>query len=146
MSLTNTAETNLLKLIFQNIAWANIGDVSGLQPSGAAGNLYISLHTSDPGETGDQTTNECNYTSYARVAVVRSGSGWTVSGDNCSNAAAVAFPQCTGGSNTATHFGIGTDASGAGNLIASGALDASLAISNGITPQFDIGELDVDAA
>ena len=145
MTLSNAAETDLLELLFNNTAWPNIGDASGLQPSAAAGNLYISLHTGDPGEAGDQTTNECDYTSYARVAVARSGAGFTVAGSNCSNAAAVNFPACTGGSNTATHFGIGTDASGAGNLIASGALSASLAISSGITPSFAIGELDVDA-
>ncbi len=30
-------------------------------------NLYVSLHTGDPGEAGDQTTSEAAYTSYARV-------------------------------------------------------------------------------
>ena len=145
MSMTNAFETDLLELLFQNTALANVGDASGLQPSSAAGNMYISLHTGDPGEAGDQTTSECDYTSYARVAVARSGSGWTVSGNNVSNAAAVTFPQCTGGTNTATHFGIGFAASGAGSLYMSGALDSSLAISNGINPEFAIGELDVDA-
>lgn len=69
---------NQLKLLFQNLAWANVGDAGGLQPSATAGNLYVSLHTDDPGAGGDQTTNECAYTSYARVAVARSAAGWTV--------------------------------------------------------------------
>ena len=145
MSMTNEFETALLTLYFNNTAHANVGDASGLQPSTAAGSMYISLHTADPTETGSQTSSECDYTSYARVAVARSGAGFTVSGNNVSNAAAVTFPQCTGGSNTATHFGIGYATSGAGNLYMSGALDSSLAISNGITPEFAIGELDVDA-
>lgn len=145
MSLSNAAETDLLELIFNNTAWPNVGDVSGLQPSGTAGSLYIGLHTGDPGETGDQTTSEADYTSYARVAVARSGAGWTVAGNNASNAAAVTFPACTGGSNTITYFSIGTAASGAGNLLASGALSASLAVSTGITPEFAIGDLDVNA-
>ena len=144
MTMTNAAENALLDLLFDNVDWANIGDATGLQASSADCNFYISLHTGDPGETGDQTTSEADYTSYARVAVSRTN-GWTISGSNVSNAAAVTFPEATGGSNTITHFGIGTDASGAGNLLLYGALDSSLAVSNGITPEFAIGELDVDA-
>lgn len=145
-SLTNAAETDLLELLFNNTTWANIGDATGLVGSTAAGSFYVSLHTADPGETGDQTTNECDYTSYARVAVARTSGGWTISGDNCSNTAAINFPTCTGGSNTATHAGCGTASSGAGNLITKGALAAARAISSGITPSFAIGEFDVVAA
>jgi nucleoside phosphorylase len=136
MSMTNAAEAALLDLLFLNVDWANIGDAGGLQNSAAAGSFYISLHTSDPGEAGDQTTNEIAYTSYARVAVARTGGGWTRAVSTISNTALVQFPQCTGGSGTASHFGIGTASSGAGNLILKGALSSSLAISNGIQPQF----------
>lgn len=145
MSMSNTFETNLLNHIFTNAAITLVGDAGGLLPSATPGSLYVSLHTADPGEAGDQTTNEATYTSYARVAVARSGAGWTVSGNNASNTAAVTFPQCTGGSNTITHFGVGTDTSGAGKLIVSGALSGSLAVSSGITPEFAIGDLDVNA-
>lgn len=144
MSKADSWESDLLKLAFQNIAAALIGDASGLQPSATAGNLYVSLHTADPGETGTQNTNETSYTSYARVAVVRSAVGWTVGGSaptTAQNAAIVAFPQCTGGTPTITHFGVGTASSGAGKLLYSGALTASLAVSSGITPQFGIGAL-----
>lgn len=143
MSATNAFETSLLSLIFTNSNIANIGDATGLRGSTTAGSLYISLHTADPGETGNQTTSEATYTGYARVAVARSGAGWTVSGNTASNAAAVTFGQCTGGSNSITHFGIGTDASGTGNLLITGALSAPLAVSAGITPSFAAGELDV---
>jgi len=145
MSLTNTAETNLLLLLFNNTSWANVGDATGLVGSTVVGSMYISLHTADPTETGSQTASEATYTSYARVAVARTAGGWTVSGNNCSNTSAITFPACTGGSNTITHFGIGSAVSGAGNLFMSGALDSSLAVSSGITPEFAIGELDVDA-
>jgi hypothetical protein len=145
MSMTNAAETALLSLLFNNADWANIGDAAGLQNSAAAGSFFVSLHTADPGETGTQTTSEASYTGYARVAVARSGAGWTVAGNNVSNAAAVSFGACTAGTNTITHFGIGTDLSGTGNLILRGALTASLAVSAGITPSFAIGELDVNA-
>ena len=135
MSKANGFETALLQHIFQNAAIANIGDASGLQPSAAAGSLYVSLHTADPGEAGDQTTNECTYGSYARRAVARSAGGWNVSGNQADNVAQISWPQATSGSETATHFGIGIALSGAGVLLFSGALSASLAISTGITPQ-----------
>ena len=144
MSATNAFETALLTLYFNNTDHANVGDAAGIQNSAVAGSFYISLHTADPGEAGSQTTSEATYTSYARVAVARSAAGWTIASANVSNAAAVTFPAATGGSNTITYFGIGSDASGAGNLFFSGALTASLAVSSGITPSFAIGELDVN--
>lgn len=106
--------------------------------------MFIALHTADPGEAGDQTTNEVAYTGYARVAVARSTAGWTVSGTaptTVTNDAEVAFGACTAGSATATHFSIGRDTSGTGLILLSGALTASLAISNGITPRFAAGQL-----
>lgn len=143
MSMTNAAEANLLNILFVNIDWANIGNVNGLRGSTTAGSFFISLHTADPGEAGNQTTNEATYTGYARVAVARSGSGWTLTTSTISNAALVQFAQCTGGSNTLTHFGIGTDSTGAGNLLFKGALTSSLSVSNGIQPQFAASALTV---
>jgi hypothetical protein len=141
MSATDAFETALLQHIFNNSAAANVGDATGLLGSGTAGSFYISLHTADPGETGNQTTSEAAYTSYARVAVARSSAGFTISGNSASNAALVALPAATGGSSTVTHFGVGSASSGAGNLFFSGALSASLAVTSGITPQFAIGAL-----
>lgn len=143
MSMTNAAEANLLNILFVNVDWANIGNVNGLRGSTTAGSFFISLHTADPGEAGNQTTNEATYTGYARVAVARSGSGWTLTTSTISNAALVQFAQCTGGSNTLTHFGIGTDSTGAGNLLFKGALTSSLSVSNGIQPQFAASALTV---
>lgn len=143
MSKSNSFENSLLLLIFNNTNIANIGDATGLRGSTTAGSLYVALHTADPDEGGSQTTNEATYTSYARVAVARSGAGWTVSGNAVSNAAAVNFPKCTGGTNTITHFSVGTDLSGAGTVLYKGALTSSLAVSNNITPSFAIGDLDI---
>lgn len=140
---TNSLENSYLLLLFNNTAFANVGDASGLQPSSAAGSLYCSLHTADPGEAGDQTTNEVAYTSYARAAVARSGAGWTVSANTVSNTAEVAWPQCTGGTATATHVGIGTAASGTGVLLYRVAMGASLAISTNITPKAAAGQISV---
>jgi hypothetical protein len=141
MSMTNAAEAALLDLLFLNTDWANIGDAAGLQNSATAGSFYISLHSADPGEAGTQSTNEISYTGYARVAVNRTAGGWTRTTSTIANTALVQFGQCTGGTATATHFGIGTDSTGAGNLLLKGALNASLSISNGIQPQFAAGAM-----
>lgn len=138
MSKGNTFENDLLLLIFNNTNAANIGDATGLRGSSTAGSLYVSLHTSDPGETGDQTTNECNYTSYARQAVARSGAGWTVSANSVSPAANISFPNPSNSTNlsqTATHFAVGTSSSGAGKILYKGALSPTIVIANtGVTP------------
>jgi hypothetical protein len=140
MSKGNTFENDWLLLIFNATAIANIADNAGSSP---LTNLYVALHTADPGEGGSQTTSECAYTSYARVAVARSGSGWTVSGNTASNAALIQFPECTGGSETITYVSIGTATSGTGKVLYSGALTASRSVSSGIQPQFAIGALQV---
>lgn len=143
MSMTDAAEQAFLEHLFNNQAWPAIGDAGGLLPSAVEGSLYISLHTDDPGEAGDQTTNECAYTSYARVAVARNAGEWNVAGNIVDNVNTIAFPQCTGLSEVATHWGIGTDLSGAGNLLIYGALAVGLSIASGVIPQFNAGDLDV---
>ena len=141
MSMSNASETNLLLLLFNNTDWANVGDAAGLQNSAAAGNFYVALHTDDPGDAGNQTTSEVSYTGYARVAVARSAGGFTVSGAQVSNTAAVQFDECTAGSATATHFSVGLASTSTGDILYSGALSASRAISAGITPLFNAGAL-----
>ena len=59
--MSNAAGDNFLLLFFNNTAWANVGNSGGLQPSGAAGSLYLSLHTSSPAQSGNQSTNEISY-------------------------------------------------------------------------------------
>jgi hypothetical protein len=130
-------------LIFENANYSNVGDATGLRGSSTAGVFYISLHTANPNETGSQNTTEAAYTSYARVSRARSTAEWTVASGICDNDNVISFPPATGGSETETHFGIGSDTSGAGNLFLWGALNSSLAVSNGITPSFAAGALDV---
>lgn len=132
MSKGNTTENDYVKFIFNNIAMPAYGS-----------NLYLSLHTADPGETGDQTTNEATYTSYARIAVARDNTGWVVAANQASNDDLLQFPQCTGGSNIVTHIAIGTASSGTGQILYSGALNASLNVSNLIQPQFSVAALQV---
>jgi len=133
MSKGNTFENDLLKLIFQATAIANIADNAAASP---ATNLYVSLHTSDPGEAGDQTTNETAYTGYARVAVARSGSGFTVTNNSVSPAANIDFAECTASAGAAiTHFGIGTGSSGAGKLLYKGTVTPNITMAVGVIPR-----------
>ncbi len=144
MSATNVMENGLLSLIFENANYANVGDATGLRGSSTAGVFYISLHTANPNETGSQTTSEAAYSGpYARVSVARSTAGWTVASGVADNDAAITFAASTSGPESETHFGIGSDASGAGNLFFWGALTATLVVNNGITPSFAAGALDV---
>jgi hypothetical protein len=121
---------DFLKLILQAVAIANIADNAGSSP---LTNLYISLHTADPGASGNQTTNEVAYTSYAREAVARDTSpGFAISGNVASPAADVEFAASTGGADqVATHFMIGTASSGAGKQIIRGTINPPITISNG---------------
>lgn len=144
MSLSNAAEASIIDLLFGNSNFALVGDATGLRGSSAAGSWYIALHTADPGETGNQSTSEATYTSYARVAVARDGTGFTRTGTaptQAANTGVVNFPACTGGPDTVTYFSIGVASSGATVMLGSGALSAPLAVSNGVTPSFAIGTL-----
>ena len=64
MPATDTLETELLELIFENADFDNIGDATGIQGSTAAGNLEHSLHTGTLGDSSNQNTTEAAYTSY----------------------------------------------------------------------------------
>lgn len=144
MSASNAFENDVLLLIFNATAIADIAE----NPSGSPGpnlGLYLSLHTADPGEAGDQSTNEATYTQYQRIFVIRTSAGWTVSGNQVTNAAEILFNQATGGSNTITHFGIGRSPTGAQRLYFSGALSQSLPVSAGIQPRFAAGQITVTA-
>lgn len=138
MSKTDAFEAALLDLIFANSNIANLGDATGVRGSTVAGSLYFSLHTADPGEAGNQSTNEVSYTGYARVAVAR-GAGFSRLGNTVTPVADVDFPACTAGTATATHFGIGVAGSGAGLLLYKGAITPTIAISAGVTPRLTAG-------
>jgi len=144
MSKGNTFENDLLKLIFLGTAIADLAENDTSSPLTV---LYISLHTGDPGEGGSQTTSECDYTDYDRVAVDRDADGWTVTDNSAVNAADIDFPPCTGGDDLVTFFAIGTaDFPSAGKVLYSGAITSppgGLAVSDGITPSFAAGELEV---
>lgn len=130
MSLGNTTETEIMTYIFDTTAPAWAGNAS----------FWVALHTADPGEAGTATTSEVAYTSYARVSVSRT-TGFTVTGNQISNAGLIQFPQSGGSGTDCTHFSVVTTSSGAGQIICRGALSATLPTGSGIQPQFAIGAL-----
>ncbi len=135
MPKTTAFSADLLKLIFNGTAIANIADNAATAP---AANLVLSLHTADPGVGASQTTSEVAYTGYARVSVPRTAAALPVTGTTVNPAAAQSFPQCTAGaagSTVATHFAIGTAATGAGRVLYVGTLSPTISIGQGVTPQ-----------
>lgn len=148
MSKSNSFETDLLELIFNNTSIADVGDAGGILQSVAPGSLWVRLYT-DAVVVDDATIGtEAAYTGYVAfgVAVARSGAGWTIAGNNASNAAAITFGACTAGSENIRYFAIWKDGATATDAFRLywGQLTSDLAVSSGITPEFAIGALDVN--
>jgi hypothetical protein len=132
---------SILALIFNATTWADIAENDTSAP---LTNLYLSLHTADPGVGNVQTTNETAYTNYVRIAVARTTGGWSVPASGATaNAALAQFAQCGVTGATLSHVAIGTASSGAGTVLYAGALSSSLAVANGIQPQFAAAALTV---
>jgi hypothetical protein len=138
-SFTNTFENDVLLLLFNNTNIGDLGDVTGVQGSSAPGSLYIALLTADPTDAGTQT-NEATFGAYARVAVARSGAGWTVAGNSVSNTSAITFAECTSGSETITHFAI-ADSLTTGTYLAHAPVDTPRAVATGVTLEFGASAL-----
>ena len=138
MSKSNTTENDLVKFYANNVAMPSYGT-----------NLYVHLHTADPGEAGTSSTNEASYTDYARVTTLRDNTAWTIcdadgtpnaNGSAFKNAIEVTFPECTGISDDViiTHASL---CDNAGQILYSGALTANIRITNLITPRFPVGTM-----
>lgn len=150
MSKSNLFENELLLGLFNNQAIPNIGDVGGIRASVTTGSLYVALHTADPGEAGNQSTSEATYTGYARVAVARTVGGFTVSGNQVTNAADITFGTATAGTpQTVTHWSIGKESSGTTAILYKGTLrvngvETGLVINVGVAPRFIAGSLQIN--
>jgi hypothetical protein len=133
-ALGDTFENDLMKLIFNAVAIANIADNAATAP---LTNLFVALHTADPGEAGNQSTNEISYTGYARVAVARTTGGWTVAANSVSPVAAIVFGAMTAGAGgTVTHASVGVASTGATKILYGSAclVTPNIVVSNGVTP------------
>tara|TARA_B100001758_G_scaffold97541_1_gene83406 strand:+ start:26317 stop:26739 length:423 start_codon:yes stop_codon:yes gene_type:complete len=115
----------------------------------ALSNVYISLHSADPGVSGtnaDETaaiTNTANRTTIASSAL-GAVSGASGGGFEITNTGVVQLTTSASNSNaiTVTHFGVWDAASG-GNFLASGQLTSSVDVELGDTVQFNIGAMAV---
>jgi hypothetical protein len=135
MALCDEMIRGILALYLENVGFANVGDVTGLLPSGTAGNLWVALHTADPGPSGNQSTFEVSYGSYARMSIPRGTGSFTMAGNVFSLANLLSFPQATSGSVTCAFASIGTASSGAGHLHWSGAISPAIAVVTGVIPE-----------
>lgn len=129
MSKSNAFESAILKLIFNATPIADLADDDQTSP---ATTITVALHTADPAEGGTMATNEATYTGYARQTVARTTGGWTESSGSVSPVAQISFPEATGGSETITHFSVGSGVSD--NLLYSGTVTPNIVVSTGVTP------------
>ena len=133
MSMSDTTETAALNLFLR-----------GTDPAYRAGaTQYLALFTADPTDSASLAA-EANYTGYARVALTKA-SAWTGTASPFTNTNLIQFGACTAGTNALTHFAVVDTASGAVAMMISGALSATLNVSNGIQPQFSSGSLSISA-
>lgn len=122
MALSTYLGNALLDHVLRNVAYTS--------PT----NVYVSLHTADPGLTG---ANEVTGGSYARQACAFDAAASKAT----QNAAAESFTAMPAA--TVTHVGI-WDASTDGNFLWGGALAASKTTNSGDT--FTIADSDLDVA
>ena len=138
MSKSNVTENDYVKFVANSVAMPSYGT-----------NLYMHLHTGDPGEAGISSTNAAVYTGYVRVTTLRDNTAWTIcdsdgtpnaSGSCFKNAVDVVFPECTGVSDNEveTHASL---CNNSGQILYSGALTAPIRVTNLSTPYFPAGTL-----
>lgn len=135
---SDTFENSILNLV---LAAQGIAEIADNTATSATTELWVSLHTADPGDTGTQGTNETSYTGYARVAVARTTGGWAVASGGASPVADIGFGQATSTSTgTLTHCAIGlTSATTDGTIIASGTISPNINYAQNVTPNLTTG-------
>lgn len=140
MSKGDTYESDLLKLLLNATAIANVADNAASSPLNT---LWVSLHTADPGETGQAGTNEVALTAYTRVATTRStgATGWSITNNSASPVGAITFPMLTSTSTgTATHFAVvATSLTTGGKIFYSGTISPNISLGQNVTPILTTG-------
>lgn len=131
--ISNTFANDLLKLIFNAMSISGLADNAGSSP---LTNLYVALHTADPGAAGNQSTSEVVYTGYSRLAVARGAGGFTIAGNVMNPAATMEFGEMTAGTpTTATYMTIGTAASGSGKVLFRFTISPSISLAVNTVPR-----------
>lgn len=136
MSATDLFETSVWKFVMTGVSDVNWTALS------AATSWWISAHTTDPGESGDQTVGEAEYTGYARFEMARATSDFTVSNDTFENLVAIVFPKCTADpGDEIRYLGFGLDDTGAGAMQFVYSLQNEFPMFIGAQPYFDTGQI-----
>lgn len=143
MSKANDYEQDILKLLLNGTAIANVADNAGSAP---ITEVWCALHTASPGEAGTLGSNEVSYTGYSRVSVTRSTAGWAITSGTTAGASAVPVSAIEFGQNTSTstgtitHFSIGqTSATTAGRVFYYGTVTPNIAFAQNVTPRLTTG-------
>jgi hypothetical protein len=134
MTIADVTENNILKLIYNATAWANVADNAAASPITA---ISVALHTGDPGEGGTQNTTESTYSAYARQTPARTTGGWTAStAGSTSPVANIDFPSSGASGTTITHFSTGKTGGGPTDIYWSGTVTPNIAIgASGVIPR-----------
>jgi len=132
MSQSDVFNAALLDLIFLGISIATIADDAADYP---ATEYYLSLHEADPTPAGGQTAFEASYGDYARIPITRDGAGFVRTDSVVNFFADMLFPAVGSGSGVYTHFGIGLESSGVGDLLYSGPITPNITVGVGQQPK-----------
>lgn len=142
---SNLFETALLGLILHGTSISGLADNDQSSPLTS---LALALHTTSPGENGEANTNEAAYTGYARVAVPRATTSWTIAGSSSATGSAspttpIEFPQCTAGSTTVSYFSISasTVTGSTGMIFLYGSITPAITVTVGVSPRLTTGSV-----
>lgn len=135
--LTDYAENQFMDWAFFNTSFAATHTT-----------VYISLHTADPGEPVDSTT-EVGASDYDREPVTADSTEWSSdtsgSGNTVTNDNAINFGTATNDWGDISHFGIYTDtANNSGNPIFTAALDTTKTVNTDDEVRFQSNDLTAD--
>lgn len=129
---STTFANDLIKLLLTRAAIANIADDAATAP---LANLYLGLHTADPGPAGTQETSSVVYTGYARIPVARQAAAWVITNNVARPASRLEFGEMTGGSESlATWLTVGTSLAGPGKVLLRGRLSPDIQLRLGVIP------------
>lgn len=120
-----------------NHAFGNVGYT-------APGTLYLGLSSTPIADDGTGGT-EPIANGYARVSLANNKTNWstaTGAANTIQNAVELAFPESSGAWGTLTHFFV-SDATTAGNILASGALTEPKTVGSGEIPRFSAGNITI---
>lgn len=128
---------------FTNYTETQIVDwlVGGTDMPAAHGSVYVALHTADPGESPDGSTEvDSNTYTYSRFQT-SAGSDWILDGDSFENDTEIEFPEADEDWGTVSHFSLWDGSEDSDNPLAKSSLDNSRTVEAGDAPVFRVGNL-----